>query len=97
MGTEQFGLQAGLRPYMCNRRILPAKAPNFNNSGISCCKDESKRSSCTPSEMQPDGSPGVAAEEEARELGLTIPARGRTPQIARRHPSGDGGFAGIRA
>ena len=47
--------------------------------------------------MQPDGSPGVAAEEEARELGLTIPARGRTPQIARRHPSGDGGFAGIRA
>ena len=35
MGTEPFGLQAGLRPYMFKRRILPAKAPYFNNSGIS--------------------------------------------------------------
>ncbi len=50
-----------------------------------------------PSEMQPNRSPGAAAEEEERELSLTIPAHGRTPQIARSHPSGDGGFAGIRA
>ena len=35
MGTEPFGLQAGLRPYMFKRRILPAKAPYFNDSGIS--------------------------------------------------------------
>src|SRR6266545_3366376 len=35
MGTEPFGLQAGLRLYMFKRRILPAKAPYFNDSGIS--------------------------------------------------------------
>ena len=35
MGTEPFGLQAGLRPYLCKRRISPAKAPYFNDSGIS--------------------------------------------------------------
>jgi hypothetical protein len=35
MGTEPFGLQAGLRPYLCKRRISPAKAPYFKDSGIS--------------------------------------------------------------
>jgi hypothetical protein len=35
MSTEPLGLQAGLRPCMCKRRIPSSNVPYFNGSGIS--------------------------------------------------------------
>jgi hypothetical protein len=43
MGTEPFGLQAGLRLYKHKRRISLAKAPNFNDPGISVVSSNPKK------------------------------------------------------
>jgi hypothetical protein len=78
---EPCGLQAGLRPYICKRRISPAKAPYFNNSGISVYKNEPKRSLARSPKRNLIEVPAQPHRRRTLELGMTIPARGRTLQF----------------
>jgi hypothetical protein len=74
MGAEPFGFQAWGMICMTTGRIPPENVPYifYNDSGISVCKNESKRSSCTVS-----GAPNSSKAWRARREGERPTTKGQ--------------------